>query len=227
MTEAVRAAIANGVHPKLIAKGSSGSYFARAKVEGRVQTVGYAPRLPLTLYLLNLSAQRLQAQGRRTVRQCEPQAYKVAASPILIHNPVWARLSYPQLEVQHRLLLQHACILTEAQLHQRGRSLSIGRAVRLIGQYLRDVLTRRRLGLYIVPRTELVSFSTPVCSSHTYLRPVLPGSAGILLPVANQTSCEERQALAGQDWQYAMLHAWVPRFVVVPTRCRSSECICL
>ena len=40
MADAVRAAIAEDVHPKLIAKGSSGSYFARAKVDGRVQTVG-------------------------------------------------------------------------------------------------------------------------------------------------------------------------------------------
>ena len=35
----VKAAIADGVHPKMISKGSSGSYFARAKVGGRVQTV--------------------------------------------------------------------------------------------------------------------------------------------------------------------------------------------
>ena len=39
--EAVREAIAEGIPPKMITKGSSGSYFARAKVEGRVQTVAY------------------------------------------------------------------------------------------------------------------------------------------------------------------------------------------
>ncbi|EMD37556.1 hypothetical protein CERSUDRAFT_94557 [Gelatoporia subvermispora B] len=37
--QAVRDAIADGIHPKMITKGSSGSYFARAKVDGRVQTV--------------------------------------------------------------------------------------------------------------------------------------------------------------------------------------------
>ncbi|RDX55174.1 hypothetical protein OH76DRAFT_1429594 [Lentinus brumalis] len=37
--QAVREAIAEGIHPKMITKGSSGSYFARAKVDGRVQTV--------------------------------------------------------------------------------------------------------------------------------------------------------------------------------------------
>ncbi|KAI5120977.1 hypothetical protein M0805_006649 [Coniferiporia weirii] len=35
----VRRAISEGIHPKMITKGSSGSYFARAKVDGRVQTV--------------------------------------------------------------------------------------------------------------------------------------------------------------------------------------------
>ncbi|CAA7263169.1 unnamed protein product [Cyclocybe aegerita] len=35
----VKGAIHEGVHPKMITKGSSGSYFARAKIEGRVQTV--------------------------------------------------------------------------------------------------------------------------------------------------------------------------------------------
>ena len=35
----VQAAILEGIHPKMITKGSSGSYFARAKVDGKVQTV--------------------------------------------------------------------------------------------------------------------------------------------------------------------------------------------
>ena len=35
-------AISEGIHPKMITKGSSGSYFARAKLDGgRVQTVAY------------------------------------------------------------------------------------------------------------------------------------------------------------------------------------------
>ena len=41
LVQAVRDAIAEGIHPKMITKGSSGSYFARAKVDGRVQTVAY------------------------------------------------------------------------------------------------------------------------------------------------------------------------------------------
>ncbi|KAI0645541.1 phosphatidylinositol 3 and 4-kinase-domain-containing protein [Trametes meyenii] len=39
VVQAVRDAIAEGLHPKMITKGSSGSYFARARVDGRVQTV--------------------------------------------------------------------------------------------------------------------------------------------------------------------------------------------
>jgi phosphatidylinositol 4-kinase type 2 len=36
----VKSAISEGLHPKMITKGSSGSYFARARVDGKVQTVG-------------------------------------------------------------------------------------------------------------------------------------------------------------------------------------------
>ncbi|KAL5528252.1 LSB6 [Sanghuangporus sanghuang] len=35
----IQRAISEGVHPKMISKGSSGSYFARDKVDGRIQTV--------------------------------------------------------------------------------------------------------------------------------------------------------------------------------------------
>ena len=52
----VKDAIAEGIHPKMISKGSSGSYFARAKVDGKVQTVAYVfssastyPRIRLPL----------------------------------------------------------------------------------------------------------------------------------------------------------------------------------
>jgi phosphatidylinositol 4-kinase type 2 len=39
LVRSVRNAMSAGIQPKMIAKGSSGSYFARAKIEGRVQTV--------------------------------------------------------------------------------------------------------------------------------------------------------------------------------------------
>lgn len=39
IVHSVKQAIAEGIHPKMITKGSSGSYFARAKVDGRIMTV--------------------------------------------------------------------------------------------------------------------------------------------------------------------------------------------
>jgi hypothetical protein len=40
LAQSVKNAILEGIHPKMISKGSSGSYFARAKGSGgRVQTV--------------------------------------------------------------------------------------------------------------------------------------------------------------------------------------------
>lgn len=40
LAQSVKTAILEGIHPKMISKGSSGSYFARAKgTGGRVQTV--------------------------------------------------------------------------------------------------------------------------------------------------------------------------------------------
>lgn len=41
LANSVKLAILDGTHPKMIAKGSSGSYFARAKKDGRTQVVGY------------------------------------------------------------------------------------------------------------------------------------------------------------------------------------------
>ncbi|KZT41500.1 hypothetical protein SISSUDRAFT_1042867 [Sistotremastrum suecicum HHB10207 ss-3] len=40
MVQSVKAAISEGNHPKLVAKGSSGSYFAKARVDGKLITVG-------------------------------------------------------------------------------------------------------------------------------------------------------------------------------------------
>ncbi|KAG8946902.1 phosphatidyl inositol kinase [Tulasnella sp. 424] len=40
LANSVKLAILDGIHPKMIAKGSSGSYFARAKKDGKTQVVG-------------------------------------------------------------------------------------------------------------------------------------------------------------------------------------------
>jgi len=40
LVQSVKNAISDGIHPKIISKGSSGSYFARTKISGgRVQTI--------------------------------------------------------------------------------------------------------------------------------------------------------------------------------------------
>lgn len=39
VVRSVAEAIGEGIHPKMITKGSSGSYFARARKDGKVQTV--------------------------------------------------------------------------------------------------------------------------------------------------------------------------------------------
>ncbi|KZV95123.1 hypothetical protein EXIGLDRAFT_672443 [Exidia glandulosa HHB12029] len=111
MTEAVRAAIANGVHPKLIAKGSSGSYFARAKVEGRVQTVGvFKPK--------------------------DEEPYGNA-------NPKLTKWLHRQFSFI--IPFGRACLIPNLSYISEAAA----------------SLLDERLGLYIVPRTELVSFSTP------------------------------------------------------------------
>ena len=48
LAQSVKHAISEGIHPKMITKGSSGSYFARVKVEGRVQTVALVQAVPLS-----------------------------------------------------------------------------------------------------------------------------------------------------------------------------------
>jgi hypothetical protein len=47
LVNSIKSAISEGIHPKMITKGSSGSYFARAKVDGVIQTVGYVARVPV------------------------------------------------------------------------------------------------------------------------------------------------------------------------------------
>jgi hypothetical protein len=51
MVDNVKDAILDGIHPKMIAKGSSGSYFARANDGDRTKTVGcvFHPLIPFSL----------------------------------------------------------------------------------------------------------------------------------------------------------------------------------
>lgn len=74
LIQAVRSAIAEGIHPKMITKGSSGSYFARANTEGRVHTVACvstshrAP--PLSNSLSEYSSRRMRSLMGGLTRRC-------------------------------------------------------------------------------------------------------------------------------------------------------------
>lgn len=54
LANSVKMAILEGIHPKMIEKGSSGSYFARAKKDGKTQVVGSVNSLhrPLSIDVL-------------------------------------------------------------------------------------------------------------------------------------------------------------------------------
>lgn len=111
MADAVRAAIAEGLHPKLIAKGSSGSYFARAKVEGRVQTVGV-----------------FKPKDEEPYGNANPKLTK------------WIHRQFKWI-----IPFGRACLIPNLSYISEAAA----------------SLLDERLGLNIVPRTELVSFASP------------------------------------------------------------------
>ncbi|CAL1707082.1 unnamed protein product [Somion occarium] len=108
---AVKEAIADGIHPKMITKGSSGSYFARAKIDGRVQTVAV-----------------FKPKDEEPYGNLNPKTTK------------W-------LHRQFRWVIPfgRACLIPNLSYISEAAA----------------SLLDRRLNLYIVPRTELVSLSSP------------------------------------------------------------------
>ncbi|TFK54327.1 hypothetical protein OE88DRAFT_1732997 [Heliocybe sulcata] len=111
LVQSVRRAISEGIHPKMITKGSSGSYFARAKVEGRVQTVAV-----------------FKPKDEEPYGRLNPKTTK------------W-------LHRQFRWLIPfgRACLIPNLSYISEAAA----------------SLLDRRLDLNIVPRTELVSLSSP------------------------------------------------------------------
>ncbi|KAH7108176.1 phosphatidylinositol 3 and 4-kinase-domain-containing protein [Auriculariales sp. MPI-PUGE-AT-0066] len=109
---AIREAIEEGLHPKLIAKGSSGSYFARAKIDERVQTVGV-----------------FKPKDEEPYGNANPKLIKW-----LHRNTLWWLIPFGRA-----CLIPNLSYVSEA-------------AASLLDE---------RLGLQIVPRTELISLSTP------------------------------------------------------------------
>ncbi|GJJ06062.1 hypothetical protein Clacol_000250 [Clathrus columnatus] len=111
IAEAVREAISEGVHPKMISKGSSGSYFARAKRDGKVQTIGV-----------------FKPKDEEPYGRLNPKTTK------WIHRQLrWI------IPFGRSCLIPNLSYISEAAAS----------------------LLDTRLQLYIVPRTELVTFSSP------------------------------------------------------------------
>ncbi|KAI0081899.1 hypothetical protein K474DRAFT_1748215 [Panus rudis PR-1116 ss-1] len=111
LVQAVKEAISEGIHPKMISKGSSGSYFARAKIDGRVQTVAV-----------------FKPKDEEPYGNLNPKTTK------------W-------LHRQFRWIIPfgRACLIPNLSYISEAAA----------------SLLDRRLELHIVPRTELVSLSSP------------------------------------------------------------------
>ncbi|KAG9049281.1 phosphatidyl inositol kinase [Tulasnella sp. UAMH 9824] len=126
LANSVKLAILDGLHPKMIAKGSSGSYFARAKKDGKTQVVGvFKPK---------------DEELKTTIWAPEPENYKMDTPQLLlVCNVATPRpgdaLTPPVLPTQRSYISEAAASLLDD-----------------------------RLGLNIVPRTQLVSLSSPAFS---------------------------------------------------------------
>ncbi|KAG8930968.1 phosphatidyl inositol kinase, partial [Tulasnella sp. 408] len=117
LANSVKLAILDGLHPKMIAKGSSGSYFARAKKDGKTQVVGvFKPKD--------------EEPVRRPSLPVEDNRYVTWR-----HRGPANALTPPVLSTQQSYISEAAASLLDD-----------------------------RLGLNIVPRTQLVSLSSPAFS---------------------------------------------------------------
>ncbi|KAH8119500.1 phosphatidylinositol 3 and 4-kinase-domain-containing protein [Phellopilus nigrolimitatus] len=144
LASSVRNAIAEGIHPKMITKGSSGSYFARAKVDGRVQTVAV-----------------FKPKDEEPYGRLNPKTTK------------W-------LHRQFRWLIPfgRACLIPNlSYISEAAASL------------LDD-----RLNLNIVPKTQLVSFS-----SHAFFYDWL-----------DRNAAKKEETFTRENWKYAVFHARLP-----------------
>ncbi len=123
IVKSVKSAIAEGIHPKMITKGSSGSYFARAKTEGgRVQTVACVVFRVLYARIL-IYFQCLQAKGRGALWTFEPEGTTSTSKPYTIcdnatrpRNGYIASFDGSSLSGEHVLYLTSGALLTRKSL---------------------------------------------------------------------------------------------------------------
>ncbi|KAG6845386.1 hypothetical protein H0H87_009733 [Tephrocybe sp. NHM501043] len=87
IVQSVKNAITEGIHPKMITKGSSGSYFARAKVEGRVQTVAvFKPKDEEPYGRLNPKAFFYDWIDRNATKKGKPLPEKIGSMQYFLHG---------------------------------------------------------------------------------------------------------------------------------------------
>ncbi|TFY69801.1 hypothetical protein EVG20_g2985 [Dentipellis fragilis] len=87
LVQGVKRAISEGIHPKMITKGSSGSYFARAKVDGRVQTVAvFKPKDEEPYGRLNPKAFFYDWIDRTAFKKGKPLPEKIGSMQYFLHG---------------------------------------------------------------------------------------------------------------------------------------------
>ncbi|KIO28478.1 hypothetical protein M407DRAFT_22368 [Tulasnella calospora MUT 4182] len=120
LANSVKLAILDGIHPKMIAKGSSGSYFARAKKDGKTQVVGV-----------------FKPKDEECVAPPQPYGHLNPKTTKWIHRNFFWWVGFGRA-----CLIPNLSYISEA-------------AASLLDD---------RLGLNVVPRTQLVSLSSPAFS---------------------------------------------------------------
>ncbi|KAG5342973.1 hypothetical protein C0989_005922 [Termitomyces sp. Mn162] len=87
MVQSIKTAISEGIHPKMITKGSSGSYFARAKADGRVQTVAvFKPKDEEPYGRLNPKAFFYDWIDRNAAKKGKPLPEKIGSMQYFLHG---------------------------------------------------------------------------------------------------------------------------------------------
>ncbi|KAG6880346.1 hypothetical protein C0992_011097 [Termitomyces sp. T32_za158] len=87
MVQSVKTAISEGIHPKMITKGSSGSYFVRAKVDGRVQIVAvFKPKDEEPYGRLNPKAFFYDWIDRNAAKKGKPLPEKIGSMQYFLHG---------------------------------------------------------------------------------------------------------------------------------------------
>ncbi|KAG8920936.1 phosphatidyl inositol kinase [Tulasnella sp. 417] len=146
LANSVKLAVLDGIHPKMIAKGSSGSYFARAKKDGKTQVVGV-----------------FKPKDEEPVRRSSPRPEVGAQTLITLSSSMIVRAPEPK---NNKMDTPQLFLVCNVALPRPGNALTppvICTQYSYVSEAAASLLDDR-LGLNIVPRTQLVSLSSPAFS---------------------------------------------------------------